>query len=99
MNKIHIHLDDEVNALYPKVVSMKVKATTKEGRTISIFPRNPLGHTNNPMRDQDVCDKFIRTVEPVYGKEKTARTLERWWNIKDATDTELSAALRLLDLK
>jgi 2-methylcitrate dehydratase len=99
MNKIRIQLDDEVNSLYPDVVAMKVKATSKDGRTISIFPRDPLGHTNNPMKDQDVRDKFTRTVEPVYGKEKTAHTLERWWSIKNATDTELSAALGLLDLK
>jgi 2-methylcitrate dehydratase PrpD len=78
---------------------MKVKAITKDGRTISIFPRDPLGHTNNPMKDQDVRDKFTRTVDPVYGKEKTERVLERWWNIQNTTATELSAALALLDLK
>jgi 2-methylcitrate dehydratase PrpD len=99
MNKIHIHLDDEVNSIYPKVVAMKVKATTKDGRTISIFPRDPLGHTNNAMKDQDVRDKFTRTVEPVYGKEKTARVLDRWWNIKDATSAEMGEALALLDVK
>jgi 2-methylcitrate dehydratase len=99
MNKIHIHIDDEVNSLYPNVVAMKVKATTRDGRTVSIFPRDPLGHTNNPMADQDVRDKFTRTVEPVYGKEKTARVLEHWWNIKDATSAEISKALALLDVK
>jgi len=99
MNKIHIHLDEEVNSLYPNIVAMKVKATTKDGRTLSIFPRDPLGHTNNPMKDQDVRDKFTRTVEPVYGKEKTARVLERWWNIKAATSAEMSQALALLDVK
>jgi len=99
MNKIHIHIDDEVNSLYPRVVAMKVKATTKDGRTISIFPRDPLGHTNNPMKDQDVRDKFTRTGEPVYGKEKTARVVDRWWNIKDATSAEISEALALLDVK
>jgi 2-methylcitrate dehydratase len=99
MNKIRIHIDDEVNALYPRVVAMKVKATTKDGQTISIFPRDPLGHTNNPMKNQDVCDKFTRTVEPVYGKEKTARVLDGWWNIKDATSPEISEALALLDVK
>jgi 2-methylcitrate dehydratase PrpD len=99
MNKIHIHVDDEVNSLYPEVVTMKVKATTRDGRTISIFPRDPLGHTNNPMQDHDVRDKFTRTVEPVYGKERTARVLDRWWNIKDATSAELSEALALLDVK
>lgn len=99
MNRIRIHVDDQVNALYPGVVAMKVKATTEDGRVISIFPRDPLGHTNNPMRDQDIRDKFTRTVEPVYGTEKTARTLDRWWNIKDATSTDISEALALLDVK
>ena len=99
MNKIHIHIDDEVNSLYPNVVAMKVKATTRDGRTVSIFSRDPLGHTNNPMADEDVRDKFTRTVEPVYGKEKTAGALEGWWNIKDATSAEISDALALLDVK
>jgi 2-methylcitrate dehydratase len=99
MNKIHIHLDNEVNSLYPNVVAMKVKATTRDGRTISMFPRDPLGHTNNPMKDQDVRDKFTRTVEPVYGKEKTVLVLDRWWNIKDATSDEMREALVLLDVK
>ena len=51
------------------------------------------------MQDQDVRDKFTRTVEPVYGKEKTARVLDRWWNIKDATNAEISEALAVLDVK
>jgi hypothetical protein len=51
------------------------------------------------MEDQDVRDKFTRTVEPVYGKEKTARALERWWSIKDATSAEIRDALALLDVK
>jgi hypothetical protein len=38
-------------------------------------------------------------VEPVYGTEKTARVLERWWNIKDATGAEMSQALASLDVK
>jgi 2-methylcitrate dehydratase len=99
MNKIRIHIDEGVNALYPNVVAMKVKATTKDGQTFSIFPRDPLGHTNNPMRDLDVRVKFIRTVEPVYGQEKTERVLDLWWNVKDATTAEMSEALALLDVK
>ena len=99
MAKIRIHRDTEVEALYPKVVSMKVKATTRDGNTISIFPRDPLGHTNNPMKDEDINSKFRACAEPVLGKEHTATALERWWNIKDASATDLSAALTLLDVK
>jgi 2-methylcitrate dehydratase len=97
MAKIHIHIDDEVRAIYPKVVSMKVKATTKDGRTISIFPRDPLGHTNRPMSDDDVRAKFLQTVEPVFDKQRATAFLDRWWKIRDASAAELSEALNLLD--
>lgn len=99
MNKIHIRLDDEVNAMYPDVVAMKVKATTRDGDVVSIFPRDPLGHTNNPMKDQDVRDKFMRTVKPIYGKERSAAALARWWQARTLSAAELAGALNLLDIK
>jgi 2-methylcitrate dehydratase len=99
MAKIRIYIDDEVNALYPKVVSMKVKATAKDGRTVTIFPRDPLGHTNKPMKDDDVRAKFHQTVEPVFGKERASTVLDCWWKIKDASASELSDALNLLDMR
>ena len=99
MNRIHIRLDDEVDAMYPNVVAMKVKATTGDGRIVTIFPRDPLGHSNNPTKDQDVRGKFTRTVEPVYGKEKSAAVLERWWRIKELSAAEMTGALSLLDIK
>jgi hypothetical protein len=51
------------------------------------------------MSDDDVRKKFVRTVEPVYGKEKTARVLDRWWEIKEASPSEVAEALALLDVK
>ena len=97
MKKIRVQVDPEVEAIYPKVVSMKVKATKQDGTTISIFPRDPLGHTNNPMKGGDITAKFRACAEPVLGKERTATALERWWNIKDASPTDVTAALTLLD--
>jgi len=99
MAKIRVRRDDEVEAIYPKVVSMKVKATTTNGNTISIFPRDPLGHTNNPMKHEDITSKFRQCAESVLGKTRTAVALESWWNIKDASATGLADALALLDLK
>ena len=99
MNRIHVYLDKEVDALYPKTISMKIKATKRDSSVIDLWPRDPLGHVNRPMGDQDVRRKFVQTVEPVYGKEKTGRVLEVWWEIKDRSAAELSAALQALDVK
>ena len=97
MNKIRVYLDNEVDAIYPKTVSMKITATKQDGSVIELWPRDPLGHPNNPMGDDEVRSKFVQTVEPVYGKEKTARVLDRWWKISELSATEVSAALQLLD--
>ena len=99
MNKIRVYLDKEVDALYPKTISMKIKATKQDGSVIEFWPRDPLGHVTKPMGDDDVRNKFTQTVEPVYGKDKSARVLDRWWKIKDATSTEVAELLSLLDLK
>ncbi len=99
MNKIRIHLDDEVNGMYPGVVAMKVRATTNDGKVIELFPRDPLGHTNKPMKDEDVRAKFTEYVEPVLGVEQAATILEEWWKIAGLTAVELSELLDLLDRK
>jgi 2-methylcitrate dehydratase len=99
MKRIRIHLDDEVNALYPAVVAMKVRATTHDGRVIELFPRDPLGHTNNPMKDEDVRTKFTENSEPVLGAEQSVAILDQWWNIAGLSSGALSGALDLLDPK
>jgi 2-methylcitrate dehydratase len=99
MNKIRVYIDEQVDSLYPKTISMKIKATKKDGGVIDLWPRDPLGHVNKPMSDDDVRKKFAQTVEPVYGKEKTARVSDRWWRIKEASPSEIAEALALLDVK
>jgi 2-methylcitrate dehydratase PrpD len=98
MSKIRVYLDKEVDAIYPKTISMKIKAKTKSGQVVELWPRDPLGHVHRPMSDDDVKSKFLRTVEPVYGKQKTARVLERWWNLRDASAAEVSKLFSLLDV-
>jgi 2-methylcitrate dehydratase len=99
MNKIRVRIDDEINAMYPDVVAMKVRATTRDGQVIELLPRDPLGHTNNPMKDADVRTKFSDNSEPVLGAEQTAKILDEWWTIATLSPSQLSGALNLLDPK
>jgi 2-methylcitrate dehydratase len=96
MAKIRVHVDDEVEALYPNTVAAKVRATTRDGKNLSLSLRDPLGHTNNPMRDEDVSAKFLRASEPVLGKSRASLALDCWWNIHGAP--EMSPPLQLLDV-
>jgi 2-methylcitrate dehydratase PrpD len=85
--------------MYPQTISLRLKAKANDGRVIDLWPRDPLGHVNKPMGDEDVKNKFRQTVESLYGGETTARILERWWEVKDASAETLAELLTLLDVK
>ena len=97
MQKIRVHLDPEVDALYPRVVSMKVEAATGRGEHISFMSCDPLGHNKNPMQDKDIQDKFMRAAEPLLGSERASLALERWYDLRHVSD--ISEALKLLDME
>ena len=98
MSRIRVCLDEEVDAIYPKTISMKIKATNSDGGVIELWPRDPLGHPNKPMGDEDVRNKFLRIVEPVYGKDKTKKVLESWWKVSAMSESELNQAITALDV-
>lgn len=98
MSKIRVHVDREVDSIYPKTISIKIKAATRDGRSLELWPRDPLGHVRNPMKDEDVTAKFVRTVGPVLGNARTSAILERWWRISGASPDDLAGAMTLLQL-
>ena len=66
-----------------------------DGRTLRFDGKEPGPQAEMIVHD----DKFMRTVEPVYGKEKSLQALQRWWRIKELSATEMTGALSLLDTK
>jgi 2-methylcitrate dehydratase PrpD len=85
--------------MYPDVVAMRVRATANTGHVIEFLSRDPLGHTNKPMKDEDVRVKFSDNCEPVLGAEQSAAILDAWWKISSLSAAQLTAALDLLDRK
>ncbi len=96
MAKIRVRKDEAVDAVYPETVSMRVEAATTEGKRYTLEPRDPLGHTKNPMGDHDVRSKFLAAVEPVLGTRRASAALKRWWEARAFSN--LSEPLMLLDL-
>ena len=96
MAKIRVRKDEGVEALYPATVSMRVEATTTDGRRYSIEARDPLGHNKNPMQDKDIREKFLGVARPVLGFDRASAALECWWDLEHVSN--LSEALSLLEL-
>ena len=97
MAKIRVRIDEEVDANYPAHVSMKVEATTTDGKRYILEPRDPLGHNKKPMQDKDIRTKFLGVAEPVLGPARASRALERWWDLQHVSN--ISGALALLNIK
>lgn len=96
MAKIRVRRDEQVDAIYPETVSMRVEIKTTDGKSHSFEFRDPLGHNKNPMQDKDISKKFLTAAKPVLGEDRALAALERWWDLKHLTD--ISEALSLLDL-
>ena len=85
MAKIKVTVDEAIEAMLPDM-SLRVVATTHDGGRHTVEVGNPLGHPNNPMRDEHIGEKFALLAEPVIGETRSAETLARWWQVRDAGD-------------
>ncbi|MGW3606503.1 MmgE/PrpD family protein [Micromonospora sp. NPDC005161] len=94
MQRISVHEDAEIEALYPATVAAKVTATTTSGETSVHQLENPRGHDLNRMSVEETSDKFRKLSVPVIGLPATERALEAWWRLDDQASA--SAAVGLL---
>jgi 2-methylcitrate dehydratase len=95
MTKIKVTVDDAIEAMLPDM-ALRIVATTQSGAHHVVEVGNPLGHPNNPMRDEHVGEKFMRLARPVIGEARSAEALACWWRIRDADD--MRPLVRLIEL-
>jgi len=95
MTKIKVTVDDAIEAMLPDM-ALRIVATTDRGARHVVEVGNPLGHPNNPMRDEHVGEKFVRLAEPVIGEARSMEALARWWQMRGAPD--LRALIKLIGI-
>lgn len=87
MNIVTVQVDDKFEKEFPRVVSMRLVAKDRAGKSYEVTIVNPLGHEDNPVSAQDLADKFTRLSEPRLGKRRSATVLHQWQNLDIAADT------------
>ncbi len=97
MGKIKVIPDDAIEALLPAKTVIRVVATTVDLIRHTVEVVNPLGHPDNPMQDRHIEEKFTVLAEPVLGRERCRTALDRWWNVRAATDVD--QLIQLLDVR
>jgi 2-methylcitrate dehydratase PrpD len=89
-----LEVDDECQAIYPKVRSGVVTLELDDGKRVQKRVLEPRGEVANPLSDQDLSQKFMNNLPKHISREKAARLLDWTWNMK--RDSDLSAMFPLL---
>ncbi len=92
MAMIKVTVNDKIEAMLPDM-ALRVVATTKDGARHTVEVGNPLGHPNNPMRDEHINQKFAALAGPVIGEARSKAALDRWWRVREADDLRPLIAL------
>jgi 2-methylcitrate dehydratase len=92
MATVKVTVDDAIEAMLPDM-ALRIVATTHGGARHVVEVGNPLGHPNNPMRDEHVGEKFTALARPVIGEARSAEALARWWQMRNAGDMRPLIAL------
>jgi 2-methylcitrate dehydratase PrpD len=75
MNKVRVHIDDELTSVWPAKRGARLALTLKDGRTAQYAVEDPSGGDLRPITTEAVREKFALLAVPVLGSE-TAQQLE-----------------------
>lgn len=69
--------DPQLTAGYPAGIPNRVTVTLDDGTKLVSEVAFPPGHDKNPLTDDQLADKFHGLVDPVLGRERADRILQR----------------------
>lgn len=97
IDRIHMDEDPAYSAAFPANYHVRMDATLKSGRVVSVHQVNPKGHPLNPMSDGEIETKFFKQAEAAGLPAAQGRALvEKIWQLEQVKD--LSSLFPLMRL-
>jgi len=98
VDKTEVKEDPRLTRLYPaRGIANRVTVTTRDGRRLSSQVVIPKGHPLNPMRDDEVEEKFARLTRKTLSASRRKKVLDVLWNIEEAN--EIGGIVSLLAIR
>jgi len=82
MERVHVYVDPEIEALGYNEMRMKVAITLKDGRTLSGRADMAKGHPRKPMSRDDLAVKFTDCALLVMPRERAETLLAHLWDVQ-----------------
>jgi len=91
--KVHVHVDPECEADYPRKRAAKTRIDTVDGRVFEHYMPEPYGAASNPLTDAALEEKFLGLAAPVLGAARARAALDALWTIDTCANMAEVAAL------
>lgn len=89
MERVHVYVDPEIDALGYNEMRMKVAIYLRDGRVLAGRADMARGHPRKPMSRQEVSEKFLECAALVMPRHQAQRLLEALWAVRRHTVPEL----------
>lgn len=96
LKNISVHRDPMFSTHYPNMLSVSVDVGTINGNRLSKQVDFPIGHSENPMTDRQVEEKFRMMVGDMLSNSRVDQVLDVLWHLEEVDD--IGPLLRLFDL-
>jgi 2-methylcitrate dehydratase PrpD len=83
MERVHVHVDPEIEALGYNEMRMKVDIKLKDGRAYSGRADKAKGHPKKPMSREDLREKFMDCATLVMPEDQAESALQALWAIRE----------------
>jgi len=81
-SRVHVHVDPELEARFPRARSATVEMTLRNGEVLSHHCPTRKGDPENPLTDDEITDKFNELVSPELG-DSTDALLSALWSLEN----------------
>ncbi len=83
MERVHVHVDPQIEALGYNEMRMKVDVTLTDGRRLSGYADAATGHPRKPMSRDDLREKFMDCAALVMSSQQAESALEHLWAVRE----------------
>lgn len=83
MERVHVYVDPEIEALGYNEMRMKVAITLKDGRRLAGFADKAKGHPRRPMSRDDLREKFMDCAALVMPSDRAEAALAHLWAVQE----------------
>jgi len=82
MARIHVSVDTELDANFPRQRAARLRFCLEDGRCVEYLQATRKGDPDDPLSDAQLSEKYMELVSPVIGAQHARHLLDTLWSLE-----------------